>query len=332
MIEADTLAEQTLMLASELPDRPLVLGGCCCSHVGAIEALSAGEECLAVVWIDAHGDLNTPATSPSGNTWGMPLRMVLDDGAVLAKHVALIGARNLDPPEVEFIEASGVQTGDGAVERALDGADAVYVAFDADVRRTGRAQPSSCPSRTGCTSTSSRRCCGTSAARNRIAGLGFTGLVRDPANEPKLARLATRSGLVTLTRRRPGLRSHDGRRQDRRLDRAQAGSRAAAEEAPEHLPELRLALPGRRAGREPAGVHPVRASLPGQGARADRRSSPIRAASSRRPATSARPIRSASSTSAPTTSGWPRRRSRPGWATRSSSAAPRSSGSRASSR
>ena len=100
VIEADTLAEQTLMLASELPDRPLVLGGCCCSHVGAIEALSAGEECLAVVWIDAHGDLNTPATSPSGNTWGMPLRMVLDDGAVLAKHVALIGARNLDPPEV----------------------------------------------------------------------------------------------------------------------------------------------------------------------------------------------------------------------------------------
>ena len=132
VIEADTLAEQTLLLASELPDRPVVLGGCCCSHVGAIEALSSGEECLAVVWIDAHGDLNTPETSPSGNAWGMPLRMVLDDGAVLAKHVALVGARNLDPPEVEFIEASGIQTGDGAIERALEGADAVYVALDAD--------------------------------------------------------------------------------------------------------------------------------------------------------------------------------------------------------
>ena len=43
VIEADTLAEQTLMLAAELPDRPLVLGGCCCSHVGAIEALAAGQ-------------------------------------------------------------------------------------------------------------------------------------------------------------------------------------------------------------------------------------------------------------------------------------------------
>src|SRR5687768_7902852 len=93
VIEADSLAEQTLMLASELPDRPVVLGGCCCSHVGAIEALSAGEECLALVWIDAHGDLNTPASSPSGNPWGMPLRMVLDDGAVLARNVALLGGR-----------------------------------------------------------------------------------------------------------------------------------------------------------------------------------------------------------------------------------------------
>ena len=132
VIEADTLAEQTLLLASELPDRPVVLGGCCCSHVGAIEALSSGEERLAVVWIDAHGDLNTPETSPSGNAWGMPLRMVLDDGAVLAQHVALIGARNLDPPEVEFIASTGIHTGDGAIERALDGADAVYVALDAD--------------------------------------------------------------------------------------------------------------------------------------------------------------------------------------------------------
>ena len=151
VIEADTLAEQTLLLASELPDRPVVLGGCCCSHVGAIEALSSGEECLAVVWIDVHGDLNTPETSPSGNAWGMPLRMVLDDGAVLARHVALIGARNLDPPEVEFIATTGIQTGAGAIERALEGADAVYVALDADSvepdksgslhARTGRAAP-----------------------------------------------------------------------------------------------------------------------------------------------------------------------------------------------
>lgn len=189
VIEADTLAEQNLLLASELPDRPIVLGGCCCSHVGAIEALSAGEECLALVWIDAHGDLNTPASSPSGNAWGMPLRMVLDDGAVLARNVALVGARNLDPPEREFIEASGIQTGAGAIERALEGADAVYVALDCDSVEPGELAVWM-PEPGGLRLDELEELLRDVASRKRIAGLGFTGLVRDPANEPKLVRLA----------------------------------------------------------------------------------------------------------------------------------------------
>ncbi len=193
VIEADSLAEQNLLLASELPDRPIVLGGCCCSHVGAIEALTAGEECLAVVWIDAHGDLNTPETSPSGNSWGMPLRMVIDDGAVLPRNVALVGARSLDPPEVEFIEQAGIQIGEGAIERALEGADAVYVAFDADsVESAELAVFMSEPG--GLRLVEVEDLLRDVAARTRVAGLGFTGLVRDPANEPKLARLAAALG------------------------------------------------------------------------------------------------------------------------------------------
>jgi arginase len=194
VVEADTLAEQTLLLASELPDRPLVLGGCCCSHVGAIEALSAGEECLAVVWFDAHGDLNTPETSPSGNAWGMPLRMVIDDDAVQAKHVALVGARNLDPPEVEFIERSGIRTGIEGIEHALEGADAVYVAFDGDVVEPGELavfMPEPDGLRLAELEETLRRI----AATTRVAGLGFTGLVRDEANEQPLARLAAALGL-----------------------------------------------------------------------------------------------------------------------------------------
>ena len=42
------------------------------------ERLAARYGRLAVVWVDAHGDLNTPETSPSGNEWGMPLRMAID--------------------------------------------------------------------------------------------------------------------------------------------------------------------------------------------------------------------------------------------------------------
>ncbi len=194
VIEADTLVEQNLLLASELPDRPIVLGGCCCSHVGAIEALSAGEECLAVVWIDAHGDLNTPDSSPSGNAWGMPLRMVIDDGAVLPRNVALVGARSLDPPEAEFIAAAGLQTGEGATARALEGADAVYVAFDADSVEPGELAVFM-PEPDGLRLAEIEALFADLATRTRVAGLGFTGLVRDDANEPKLARLATALGL-----------------------------------------------------------------------------------------------------------------------------------------
>src|SRR5437763_14490375 len=108
VIEEDSLGEQSLSLASDLPERPLVLGGCCCAHVGAVEGLAARHGRVSVVWVDAHGDLNTPASSPSGNEWGMPLRMAIDSGSVAAQDVALVGARSLDPPEEEFIAATGL--------------------------------------------------------------------------------------------------------------------------------------------------------------------------------------------------------------------------------
>src|SRR2546429_7306370 len=132
VVEEDSLHAQTLSVASDLPVRPLVLGGCCCSHIGAVEGLAARHGRVGVIWLDAHGDLNTPETSPSGNEWGMPLRMLLDSGAVEPEDVALVGARDLDPPERDFIHASGLHTGKHAVDRALNGADGVYVAIDAD--------------------------------------------------------------------------------------------------------------------------------------------------------------------------------------------------------
>src|SRR6185437_5886255 len=107
-------------------ERPLVVGGCCCAHVGAVEALATRVGRLGVVWFDAHGDLNTPESSPSGNAWGMPLRMLIDGGDVRAQDVVLVGARNLDPPEVEFIAAAGVRQ---ALELA-DLPERVYVAVD----------------------------------------------------------------------------------------------------------------------------------------------------------------------------------------------------------
>src|SRR5919204_4223235 len=74
-IDEETLEEQFDATARLLPARPLVLGGCCCSHVGAVRELARRGR-IGVVWLDAHGDLNTPESSPSGNAWGMPLRML----------------------------------------------------------------------------------------------------------------------------------------------------------------------------------------------------------------------------------------------------------------
>ena len=194
VIEEDTLGEQTLALASELPERPLVLGGCCCSHVGAVEGLAARHERLAVVWLDAHGDLNTPESSLSGNAWGMPLRMILDAGTVRPQDVALVGARNLDPPEVEFIAEAGIATGADAVERALEGADCVYVALDCDVFEPGEVA-SFMPEPDGLHVDEVDELFQLVAGRGALVGAGLTGLAPDPAIVPPLERLCATLGL-----------------------------------------------------------------------------------------------------------------------------------------
>ena len=174
VVEESSLGEQELAMASSLPERPLVLGGCCCSHVGALEGLSARYDRLALVWFDAHGDLNTPETSPSGNRWGMPFRMVLDAGSVAVEDTVLVGARALDPGEEEFIRASGLHVGVDAIASALDGADAVYVAFDADVLDEAEME-SFMPEPDGMTLAEAEELLRRIAATATVAGMGLTG-------------------------------------------------------------------------------------------------------------------------------------------------------------
>jgi arginase len=184
-IEEDTLEAQIQVTGRELPERPLVLGGCCCSHVGAVRELVRRHGRVAVVWIDAHGDLNTPESSPSGNQWGMPLRMLLDAGDVAAEDVILLGARNLDPPEVAFIEATGIRCELGELP------DRVYVALDLDV-----VEPSDLdvfmPEPDGIRLADLETLL---AAIPSPAGAGFTGLGPSARNEEALVRLGHALGL-----------------------------------------------------------------------------------------------------------------------------------------
>ena len=194
IIEEPSLGEQELAMAASLPERPLVLGGCCCSHVGAIEALSARFDRLSLVWLDAHGDLNTPESSPSGNQWGMPFRMVLDAGSVQLEDAVLIGARNLDPPEDEFIRESGLATGVDAIGVALEGADAVYIAFDVDVLDE-REVPSFMPEPDGMSVDEAEGVLRSVAERATVAGAGITGTTPDPKGIEPLTRLLAALGL-----------------------------------------------------------------------------------------------------------------------------------------
>ena len=168
-VETDTSARNlpatrdvTGRLADEVADTiadgnfPLVLGG---DHSVAIGSLrgSARDAEVGAVWFDAHGDFNTPETSPSGNIHGMPLAAALGVGSfantewanapsLRAENVAIVGLRSIDDAEREAIRESGVtaytmseiderginDVVEAALDVATDGVDGIHVSLDLD--------------------------------------------------------------------------------------------------------------------------------------------------------------------------------------------------------
>ena len=190
VVEKDTLDEQIEAVAEALPARPIVLGGCCCTHVGAARGMARRVGRLGLVWIDAHGDLNTPETSPSGNLWGMPFRMILDSEIVAVEDAALVGARNLDPPELEFMKSTGL---DDSLDRALDGVDSVYVALDLDVLDPSEvdvliSEPD------GPSVGDIEALLGEIGERTIVAGMGVTGFLATERNAALAARMLVAAG------------------------------------------------------------------------------------------------------------------------------------------
>jgi len=187
------LDQQTEALAAALPENPVVLGGCCCTHVGAGRGLARRHGRIAVVWVDAHGDLNTPETSPSGNLWGMPFRMLLDGGDVAPGDAALLGARSLDPPEEEYIDRVGLATSAAGLDRVLDGVGGAYVALDCDVFDPSEI---ACfmPEPNGETIDDVAALLETIRVRVPLLGLGLTGLIDAPGNVSKLRQLSAAAG------------------------------------------------------------------------------------------------------------------------------------------
>jgi arginase len=142
---------------------PLVLGGDHSVAAGSVAASAAWvrqrtNKPLGVIWVDAHGDMNTPQTTTSGNVHGMPLAALLGRDpqelaaigatpAVLPEHTVLVGIRNLDEEEKAQIRAAGVHVftmkdidrggiatvAERAIELASAGTGGIHVSFDLDV-------------------------------------------------------------------------------------------------------------------------------------------------------------------------------------------------------
>lgn len=153
---------EAVSAALDRGELPLLMGGDHSLALGSISAVAAhcrrmGRQ-LRVLWLDAHADANTEASSPSGNLHGMPLACLLGRGlaslvgwggvpaALQVRDLALIGLRSLDAEEKVLIRQSGLEVYDmryidehgmrATVAQALKGLDAdshLHLSFDVDV-------------------------------------------------------------------------------------------------------------------------------------------------------------------------------------------------------
>ena len=141
---------------------PVVLGGDHSIAMGTIAGVARHfrerDERVGLIWFDAHGDMNTPETSPSGNIHGMPLAVSLGLGEkslvelageppmVEGARASVVGLRDVDPAERENLRESGIGTFtmrdidergmrtvmEEAIKRATTGTAGIHVSFDLD--------------------------------------------------------------------------------------------------------------------------------------------------------------------------------------------------------
>lgn len=192
-------------LAADAPDaRLLLVGGDCTSHAGAMAGLQRTRpgQRIAIAWFDAHGDFNTPDSTPSGNVWGMPFAMIVGRGdpdllaacdapTALEEDAALLGGQVLDETESRMLAASRVahfgagMLGSDAGIAALGAwagvvarrVDAFYVAFDMDALDASGGWALAMPEPGGISLETAVRAVRTIALAGPIAGFGATAIL-----------------------------------------------------------------------------------------------------------------------------------------------------------
>jgi arginase len=156
--EVCTSLYETVGNAMKAGRLPIVLGGDHSISIGSLAGIASVKKSFGVIWFDAHGDMNTDETTPSGNIHGMPLAVALGIGhpdlvnlggfapKVRPENVVLVGARSIDEHEAELIRKSGIkvytmaeidqagmaQVMTEAVEIASRGTEGIHLSLDLD--------------------------------------------------------------------------------------------------------------------------------------------------------------------------------------------------------
>lgn len=141
------------LLIAEQPGQLFMIGGTCASELAPVSYLNhLHESKIAVLWFDAHGDLNSPASSTSKHFHGMPLRCLLGEGPeevsqllfsqLSPEQIFLVGTRDLDGPEQEFINQQQIdvfspeqlETPELLIQKIKDkGFESIYLHLDLDI-------------------------------------------------------------------------------------------------------------------------------------------------------------------------------------------------------
>ncbi|WAH37428.1 arginase [Alicyclobacillus dauci] len=159
--EVTEVSKELCSIVSRVVDEgyiPIILGGDHSIAIGSVAGMAQKSKNYGVIWFDAHGDMNTPETTPSGNIHGMPLAISLgyghDDlvgiggvkGKLKPENVVLVGIRSIDRDEATLIKEAGVhcytmaevdrlgmaQVMKEAIEIAGNGTDGIHLSLDLD--------------------------------------------------------------------------------------------------------------------------------------------------------------------------------------------------------
>lgn len=157
ILRVNRLLCQEVAKAMEEGKMPVILGGDHSIAIGSIFGVLQNKKNLGVIWFDAHGDINTDHTSPSGNLHGMPVSVLMGigpeeltsigNGAFLKReNMVYVGSRDLDPEERKAMKEQGIKVFtmyeiddmgikkvmEEAIRIAGNGTDGIHVSFDMD--------------------------------------------------------------------------------------------------------------------------------------------------------------------------------------------------------